>query len=103
MVISLGISSAFVRFEALMLGLVSAALVLITYHFKMVGFGRIQVAMGGINLGIGAFVISLAFLYQTNVLLFSVATLFEGVLFWGLLFVGGVFILAGILDVSIEE
>jgi len=102
-VISLGASSAYVRSEALVLGLVSAALVLITYHFKMVGYGRIQIAMGGINLGIGAFIISLAYLYQTNAVLFNVPTLFEGVLFWGLIFVGGIFILAGILDVSAEE
>jgi uncharacterized membrane protein YfcA len=101
-VILLGASSAYVRSEALVLGLVSAALILITYHFKMVGHRRIRIGMGGINLGIGAFIISLVFLYQTNAVLFNVATQFEGILFWYFIFIGGISIVAGILDVSAE-
>jgi uncharacterized membrane protein YfcA len=81
-VIFLGVSSAYVRSEALVLGIVSA------------------IAMGGINLGIGALIISLIYLYQTNAMLFNVATPFEGVLFWYLIFIGGISILAGILDVT---
>jgi uncharacterized membrane protein YfcA len=102
LVILLGASSAIVRSEALVLGFVSAALILITYHFKMVGHRRIQIGMGGINLGIGACTFLFAYLYQTNVVLFNLATLFEGVIFWYLIFVGGIFVVAGILDFIVD-
>ncbi len=102
-VMSLGASSAYVRSEALVLGLVSVALVLIIYHFKMVGYLRLRVAMGGVNLGIGAFIISLVHLNQTGAMPFYVPPPLAGLFFWGLVSVGAIFIMAGILDVSVKS
>lgn len=102
-VVSLGASSAYVRSEALVLGLVSVALVLIIYHFKMVGHLRLRVAMGGVNLGIGAFIISLIYLNQTGGVPFYVPPPLAGLFFWGLISVGTIFIMAGILGVSIKS
>jgi len=99
LVIFLGASSAYVRSEALALGFVSAALVLIIYHFKMLGHRRIQIGVGGINLGIGVCTFLFAYLFQTNAVLFNLTALFEGVIFWYLIFIGGIFVVAGILDV----
>jgi uncharacterized membrane protein YfcA len=101
-VILLGVSSAVVRSEALVLGFVSAALILITYHFKMVGHRRIRIGMGGANLGLGALILWFAYLYQTNAWLLNVVILFEDILFWYLIFAGIVFIIAGILDFLVD-
>jgi len=103
LVMSLGASSAYVRSEALVLGLVSVVLVLITYHFKMVGYLRLRVAMGGVNLGIGAFIISLVCLNHTGVLPFYVPAPLAELFFWGLISVGAIFITAGILGVSVRS
>jgi uncharacterized membrane protein YfcA len=102
-VMFLGVSSAIVRSEALVLGLVAVASVLITYHFKMVGNLRLRVAIGGINLGIGAFMISLVYLNQTGSAPFHVPPPLTGIFFWGLTFIGAIFIAAGILGVSVKS
>lgn len=102
-VMSLGASSACVRSEALVLGFVSIALVLIIYHFKMVGYLRLRVALGGVNLGIGAFMISLIYLNQTGAVPFYVPQPLMGLFFWSLISVGAIFIMAGILGVSVRS
>ncbi len=99
-VMSLGASSAYVRSEAIVLGLVSIALVLIIYHFKMVGHLRLRVAMGGINLGLGAFMIWLVYLNQRGTALFYMPPSLAEVFSWGLISVGAIFIMAGILGIS---
>lgn len=100
-VIFLGISSAYVRSEALVLGFVSASLILIIYHLKMIGYKRIQIGIGGINFGVGVILLVLAYLFHTNTIPFIVAPFLEGILFWYLIVVGLVFIIAGILDSSV--
>jgi len=102
-VMSLGASSAYVRSEALVLGLVSVALVLIIYHFKMVGYPRLRVAMGGVNLGIGAFIIWLVYLNRTGAAFFYVPPQLAQLFFWGLISVGAIFFTAGILGISVRE
>lgn len=97
-VIFLGISSAYVRSEALVLGFVSAALILITYHLKMIGHKRIQIGIGGINFGVGISLLVFAYLFQTNIIQFIVVPFFEGILFWYLIIIGLIFVIAGILD-----
>ncbi len=99
-VISLGVFSAYVRSEALVLGVVSAALVLIIYHLRMVGYVRLRVAMGGINSGLGIFVIALAWLSSEGLVPVSVPPPLGVVFFWGLVLVGAIFVAAGILGVS---
>lgn len=101
-VILLGASSACVRSEALVLGFVSAALILIIYHFKMLGHKRIRIGMGGINFGIGVFLALLTYLYQTNGSPFNTATLFDEILLFCFIFMTGVFIAAGILHFTTE-
>lgn len=102
-VIFLGVASAYVRFEALILGVVSITLVLIIYHFKMVGYLRLRVAMGGINLGIGVLLFSLVYLNQIGIDPFFIHPPLAGVFFWGLILVGAIFITAGILGVSVKS
>ena len=102
-VIFLGVTSAYVRFESLILGVVSIASVLIIYYFKMVGILRLRVAIGGINLGIGTLLFSLLYLNQLGINPFHLHYSLEGIFFWGLNLVGAIFIIAGILGVSFKS
>lgn len=77
------------------LGLV--ALVLTTYHLKMVGLHRLRVALGGISLSMGFFAVLLAYLIENGfkpIVIPSVPT-------YLLVFVGVVSILAGVLNVAL--
>lgn len=100
-VVFLGASSAYLRNEALVLGLVSMAVVFIIYHLKMVGYMRLRVAMGGVNLGIGIFTFSLVYLNQVGAAPFHVPLVLATPFFWGLICVGIIFIAAGILNVTV--
>ena len=102
-VMFLGVSSSYVQSEALVLGLLLIILMFITYHFKMIGYLRLRVAMGGVNLGIGVFVILLIYLNQTGVFQFYIQSQFIGLFLLGLILVSAIFIMAGILGVFIER
>ena len=52
--------------SAIMSSLGLMGLVLATYHLRMVGLHRLQVALGGISLGIGFFAALLAYLTETG-------------------------------------
>ncbi|MFX0200562.1 MAG: hypothetical protein ACFFCW_30960 [Candidatus Hodarchaeota archaeon] len=101
-VMALGASSSYVRSEALVLGLVFVVLVFIIYHFRMVGYLRLRIAMGGINVGIGTFILLWIYLKQTGAVPFYLPSPLAEFFFWGLISVGAVFIVAGILVVSIN-
>ena len=51
----------------------------------MVGYLRLRVAMGGVNLGIGASIFLLVYLNQTGAVPFYVPPL-PGLFFWGLIY-----------------
>jgi APA family basic amino acid/polyamine antiporter len=82
--------------NALMSGLGLMALVLITYHLRMVGRYRLKVAVGGISLGTGIFMALLTFLIETGFVLLTLPRII-------LIFVSAVSILAGILNVSTRK
>ncbi len=79
--------------NALMSGLGLMALVLITYHLRMVGRYRLQVAVGGISLGTGIFMALLTYLIEIGFVPLALPRIV-------LIFVSAVSILAGILNVS---
>jgi len=82
--------------NALMSGLGLMALILITYHLRMVGRYRLKVAVGGISLGTGIFMALLTFLIETGFVLLTLPRII-------LIFVSAVSILAGILNVSTRK
>ncbi len=72
-------------------------LVLTTYHLRMVGFHRLHVALGGINLGIGFFAALLAYLLETGFQPLVIPLVPTYIL----VFVSVVSILAGVLNIVI--
>ncbi len=79
--------------NALMSGLGLMALVLITYHLRMVGRYRLQVAVGGISLTTGIFMALLTYLTEIGFVRLALPRTI-------LIFISAVSILAGILNVS---
>jgi len=102
-VIALGASSAYVQSETFVLGVVLIALILIIYHFKMIGYIRLRFALGGINLGIGAFLISLIYLNQIGSIPLNVPLSLSSLFFYGIISISAIFIIAGILSLSVER
>lgn len=101
-VIALGASSAYVQSETFVLGVVLIALILIIYHFKMVGYIRLRLALGGINLGIGFFLISLIYLNQTGFIPLSISPSLSSLFFYGIISISVIFVIAGILSLSVR-
>jgi len=82
--------------NALLSGLGLLALVLATYHLRMVGRYRLQVAVGGISLGTGIFMALLIYLIEIG----FVPLILPRIFLYFLIFVSAVSILAGVLNVS---
>ena len=82
--------------SALVSGLGLMALVLLTYYLRMVGRYRVQVALGGISLGIGIFTALMTYLIKTG---FVPITL-PPVSLYALIFISVISILAGVLNVT---
>ncbi len=82
--------------SALMSSLGLMALVLATYHLRMVGRYRLQVAMGGASLGMGIFGALLTYLIGTGFVPLALPRIYLYVL----IFVSVVSIIAGVLNIS---
>lgn len=83
---------------ALMSGVGLMVLVLATYHLRMVGRYRVQIALGGISLGIGSFTGLLTYLIEIKFIPLALPR----ISLYILIFVSVVSILAGALNVSIQ-
>jgi len=83
---------------ALMSGVGLMVLVLATYHLRMVGRYRVQIALGGISLGIGSFTGLLTYLIEIK----FIPLVLPRISLYILIFVSVVSILAGALNVSIQ-
>ncbi len=81
---------------ALVSGVGLMALVLATYHLRMVGRYRVQIALGGISLGLGGFMALLTYLIEIG----FVSLVLPRIVLYILIFVSVVSILAGVLNVS---
>lgn len=101
-VISLGALSAYTRSEAFALGFVSIALIIIAYHLRMVGYPRLCVALGGVNLGIGVFMMVMPYLIEVRAIELNVPPPFTTVFSFILIIAGAIYILAGILNITLR-
>jgi APA family basic amino acid/polyamine antiporter len=91
----------FIEPRAFSLGIGFVALGLLAYYLKMVGYHRIRVAFGGMSLGIGGFTTLLAYLVGTGFALpLSFSPQLTTILFYVLIFVSVISILAGILNIA---
>jgi amino acid transporter len=96
--------SLFIEPSVLILGFELVVVALLVYYIRMVGHHRIRVAFGGISLGLGAFVGFVAYLLGTNsVVLQGVSQEVVSLVFYVLVFVSVIHILAGILNMIVSD
>jgi len=89
--------------SALMLAFSLVILALMTYHLRMVGYRNLRVAIGGMSLGVGGFMVLLFYLTMTESIPFTISSPLGLVLFLVLIFVCVVSILAGILNITAKS
>jgi len=86
------------------LGVELIIVALLVYYIRMVGHHRMRIAFGGISLGLGAFVAFAAYLLGTNsIVLQGVSPEVTTLVFYVLLFVSVVQILAGALNMIVSD
>jgi APA family basic amino acid/polyamine antiporter len=96
--------SLFIEPSVLILGFELIIVALLVYYLRMVGPHRMRIAFGGISLGLGVFVEFAAYLLGTNAIVLSgVSQTVVTMVFYVLLFVGIIQILAGILNLTAPE
>jgi APA family basic amino acid/polyamine antiporter len=96
--------SLFIEPSVLILGFELIIVALLVYYIRMVGHHRIRIAFGGISLGLGAFIAFVAYLLGTNsIVLSGVSQEVVTLVFYGLLFVSIIQILAGVLNLIASD
>jgi len=96
--------SLFIEPSVLILGFELIIVALLVYYIRMVGHHRIRIAFGGISLGLGAFVAFIAYLLGTGaIVLAGVSQEVAALIFYGLLFVSIIQILAGALNLTASD
>jgi len=92
---------AFIEPTVLILGLELSIIALLVYYIKMVGHTRLRIAFGGMSLGLGAFTSYLAYLIGTSqIKLNGISPEATTAVFYALIFVSLIQILAGILNIT---
>ncbi len=91
----------FIEPSVLILGFELVIVAVLVYYIRMVGHHRIQIAFGGISLGVGVFVAFAAYLLGTgSIVLQGVSQGTVTLVFWVMVFVSIIQILAGILNLA---
>jgi len=94
----------FIEPSVLILGLELGIVALLVYYIRMVGHHRIRIAFGGISLGLGGFFAFVAYLLGTNsIVLHVVSQEVSTLVFYVLLFVSIIQVLAGILNLIASD
>jgi APA family basic amino acid/polyamine antiporter len=94
----------FIEPSVLILGLELGIVALLVYYIRMVGHHRIRIAFGGISLGLGGFFAFVAYLLGTNsIVLHGVSQEVSTLVFYVLLFVSIIQVLAGILNLIASD
>lgn len=76
---------------------------LIAYYIRMVGYHRICLAVGGMNLGISTFSALLALLLASGSLPLPLSQSMASLLFWAAILISIIYLVAGLLDITKEE
>jgi amino acid transporter len=76
---------------------------LLAYYIRMVGYHRICLAMGGMNLAISMFSVLIALLIITGSLPISMPQNTSLLLFWTALFISLIYLIAGLLNITRKE
>ncbi len=88
----------------LILGIELIIVALLVYYIRMVGQHRLRIAFGGISLGLGAFVAFVAYLIGIgSIVLQGVSPEVTTLVFYVLLFISMVQIMAGALNMTLSD
>jgi APA family basic amino acid/polyamine antiporter len=94
----------FIEPSVLILGFELCIVALLVYYIRMVGHHRIRIAFGGISLGLGGFFAFVTYLLGTNsIVLHGVSQEVATLVFYGLLFVSIIQVLAGVLNLIASD
>jgi basic amino acid/polyamine antiporter, APA family len=94
----------FIEPSVLILGSELIIVALLVYYIKMVGHHRLRIAFGGISLGLGAFVAFVAYLLGTgSIVLQGISPEVAALVFYVLLFISIIQILAGALNMAVSS
>jgi APA family basic amino acid/polyamine antiporter len=94
----------FIEPSVLILGLELIIVALLVYYIRMVGHHRIKIAFGGISLGLGVFVAFVAYLLGVgSIVLQEVSQETVALVFYILLFVSVIQVLAGVLNLIASD
>ena len=94
----------FIEPSVLILGLELGIVALLVYYIRMVGHHRIRIAFGGISLGLGGFFAFMTYLLGTNsIVLHGVSQEVATLVFYVLLFISIIQVLAGILNLIASD
>lgn len=94
---------AFIETSVLTIGVELSVLALLAYYLSMIGYHRIRIAVGGMNLGIGILILLSPFFIKAGLISLTVPTQFTALLHLTSIFVGIICILAGILNVTVSS
>ncbi|MBS7646918.1 MAG: amino acid permease [Candidatus Bathyarchaeia archaeon] len=92
---------AFIEPAVLILGLELSIIALFVYYIRMVGYHRLRIAFGGMSLGTGVFASFTAYLIRTSQI--TLNSVSAEAIFYILIFVSAVQILAGVFNITTSE
>jgi hypothetical protein len=94
----------FIQPSVLILGFELGIVALLIYYIRMVGYDRIQIAFGGVSLGLGGLTTYVAYNIGSGIIVFpGFSPDLTNLIFYVLLLVGIIQILAGILNLTTKE
>jgi amino acid transporter len=94
----------FIEPSVLVLGLELVVVAMLVYYIRMVGYQRLRIAFGGISLGLGGLLAFAAYLVGSNsIVLHGVSAVLSTLVFWGLISMSIIQVLAGILSITTRD
>lgn len=89
----------FIERSALLLGLEFIIIAIIIYHLKMVGYHRLRLAVGGVNLGVSGITALIAYMFREGTISLPVPENFKEEALILVIVVSLIFLMAGILNI----
>jgi amino acid transporter len=94
----------FIEPSVLVLGAELIVVALLVYYIRLIGQNRIRIAFGGISLGLGAFLLYIAYSIGTKSLqLHGLSQEVYSIIFYLLIFVSIVQLLSGVLNITVSD
>jgi amino acid transporter len=88
----------FVESSAIILGIEFLLIALIFYHLKMVGYSRLRLAVGGINLGIGSFMFLIYYFIEKKIVILNLPWQIQNIFPYFIFLIGLFYLLSGFLN-----